>query len=103
MGLVFGAFWGVLQFWDEFSLSRLCAAGASGAVFVLLLGVGASWIERHTVRACCLAAASGAAAGAVWWVIARPQFSIPWSIAAGAGAGSLLWLWEGRQAGKVAP
>jgi hypothetical protein len=101
MGLVFGALWGVMQFWDEFSLSHLCAAAASGAVFAMLLGVGASWIARQA--AFCMTAASGAAAGVVWWAIAKPKFSVLWSIVVGACFGSLLWLSEERLRRRVEP
>jgi hypothetical protein len=95
IGALVGALVGVLEIWFyEFSLRRLIAAAASGAIFFTILGVASSWATRNLLNTCVTILAGGTTAAAIWWLIARPKVPLSISIALGIGLGFLFLLGE---------
>jgi hypothetical protein len=95
IGAFVGALVGVLEIWFyEFSVRRLIAAAACGAVFFAILGIASSWATRNLLNTCITIFAGAATAATIWWFIARPKVPLTISIALGIGFGFLFLLGE---------
>ena len=95
IGALAGAFLGALEIWFyEFSLRRLIAAAASGAIFFAILGIASLWVTRNFLLNCITIFAGGTIAATIWWLIAQPKVPLSISIAVGIGLGFMFLVSE---------
>lgn len=105
IGLLFGAFLGLLELWFyEFNLRHIIAAIFSGALFGAVVGFFSLMLNKIKT-ALILCGCAGGLAGGVWWVTAKTSVSIFQSVAIGIALGLLfVWSnenWETRKQGNV--
>ena len=97
LGSLTGAFIGGLELWFyEFDLRHGIAAVLSGAIFGSALGIFGPSIAKGIKTALIFCATVGGLAGALWWVIAKPNVNVLLSIGVGAVLGIFFVLGEGN-------
>jgi hypothetical protein len=97
LGSLMGAFIGGLELWFyEFNLRHGIAAVLSGAFFGSALGIFGSSMLKGIKTALILCAGVGGLAGALWWLIAKPNVNVGFSMGVGAVLGILFVLGEGN-------
>jgi len=98
LGSLMGAFIGGLELWFyEFNLRHGIAAVLSGAFFGSALGVFGPSMLKGIKTALVLCTTLGVLSGALWWVIAKPNVNVLFSMGVGAALGILFVLGEGTR------